>query len=195
MAKLVLRIGGLPVREYPLREGLNRVGRAAGCEVVIDDNTISSQHAEIWLMEEAVLVRDLGSTNGSFLDGRPISEAEFRTGAVLTLGGAEFTLKDPPARVAIPEAPPPPPPPPKFLADGRPCCCVNPELAAEWRCSRCGEQFSPGAVRTVGLAGGRKQTFCPKCDGPCVRVVPMRPARGGPGRGWLQRLAKTLRLK
>lgn len=195
MAKLVLRIGGLPIRDFPLRDGLNRVGRTAGCEVRIDDNTISSQHAEIWVMEETVLVRDLGSTNGCFLDGRPITEAEFRPDSVLTLGGAEFTLKDPPARVAIPQAPPAPPPPPKFLPDGRPCCSVHPDQAAEWRCSRCGEQFSTPAVRIVGLQGGKKRTFCPSCDGSCVRVVPMQAAKRGPGSGWLSRLAETLRLK
>jgi DNA-directed RNA polymerase subunit RPC12/RpoP len=185
----------MPIREFPLKEGLNRVGRAPGCEVRIDDHTISTQHAEVWVMEESVLVRDLGSTNGSFLNGRPVTEAEFRAGDILTFGAAEFTLKDPPARVAIPQAPPPPPPPPRFLPDGTPCCCVNPEAAAEWRCSRCGEQFSTAAIRLVGLQGGKKSAFCPKCDGRCVRIVPMKTKPAAAGVRWLRRLAETLRLR
>ena len=63
------------------------MGRAATCDVVIDDETVSRQHAALYVEADAILVEDLGSANGTSVGGLP---ARGRTpvppGAVLVLG-------------------------------------------------------------------------------------------------------------
>src|SRR5437870_395095 len=46
-----------------------RIGRLDGLEVVVDDTSLSRRHAEIALTAEGWIARDLGSTNGTFLNG------------------------------------------------------------------------------------------------------------------------------
>src|ERR1700730_17802983 len=58
---------------------LLRIGRLENLEVVLDDTSISRRHAEIAYMEEGWSARDLGSTNGTFLNGVRLG----RTGQLL----------------------------------------------------------------------------------------------------------------
>ena len=54
---------------YPLGEGVTQVGRARECEIWLESEKISRHHAEFSLTEDAVSVVDLGSTNGTFVNG------------------------------------------------------------------------------------------------------------------------------
>ena len=53
-------------------EGETTIGRGAGCAVAIDDAHVSKLHARVYPHEGSWLVEDLGSTNGTELDGEPI---------------------------------------------------------------------------------------------------------------------------
>jgi len=77
------RKGGAPVlrliappelkgRSYPLGEEVT-VGRAAGCQVTIDDTYASQLHARVFQREGQVYVEDLGSTNGTYLNRRKVT--------------------------------------------------------------------------------------------------------------------------
>jgi len=59
-------------RTYPLREGENLVGRARDCGVVILAPTISRCHSLITIYDDSFSIRDLDSTNGTFVDGQRI---------------------------------------------------------------------------------------------------------------------------
>lgn len=63
-----------------------RVGRDAGCGLRIADDGISRQHAEVYRGEGGWRVRDLGSTNGSVLNGSTIDDAPLGDNATLELG-------------------------------------------------------------------------------------------------------------
>jgi len=197
MACLVATAGGAIGREYPLAEGLNRVGRAPGNEVRLEEAAISAVHCELWLMKERLLLRDLASTNGTFVQGRLVSEAELHDGDLVTVGSVELRVAGVPGRVAIPAPPPPTPPPPRFTADGIPCCLNHPAVPASYRCPRCGEQFCVDCVHLLGRRGGTRHAFCPQCSVACVLIVPPRQAagrlKGAPG--WLAKLTQTLRLR
>lgn len=62
----ILRVLGESVH---LREGENVIGRDATCGVVIDDATVSRQHARITIRDGAASIEDLASKNGTFVDG------------------------------------------------------------------------------------------------------------------------------
>jgi len=70
------------------------VGRAVTSDVPIYDPTISRRHAEIVLTESGVRVTDLGSSNGTFLNGAKITEAEAVANDVVTFGKVAFRVKE-----------------------------------------------------------------------------------------------------
>jgi adenylate cyclase len=80
------------------------VGRAATSDVPIYDPTISRRHAELALAPNGVQVRDLGSSNGTFLNGSRVSDALAVDGDVVTFGKVAFHVREvtpPTARPAV----------------------------------------------------------------------------------------------
>lgn len=57
---------------FPLGDELT-VGRAAGCQITLDDTYASQLHARIFMRDEQLYVEDLGSTNGTYLNRRKVS--------------------------------------------------------------------------------------------------------------------------
>jgi len=80
------------------------VGRAVTSDVPIYDPTISRRHAEIALGSSGVRVKDLGSSNGTFLNGARITEADAGANDVITFGKVAFRVASitPPARPSAP---------------------------------------------------------------------------------------------
>lgn len=90
------------------------VGRALQCDVAVLDPTISRRHAELWVEADGLHVQDLGSSNGSFLNGRRVETAVAVADDVLTFGKVTFTL------LGLPDVVAPPQPPAGVGADGQP---------------------------------------------------------------------------
>ena len=89
------------VHEYELPFGATRIGRSGGCRIVIEDPTISREHAEVTVEGARVVVRDLGSRNGTWKDGERVeTEIELRDGDRLRLGTVDVQLID-----CVPRAP------------------------------------------------------------------------------------------
>jgi adenylate cyclase len=84
------------------------VGRAVTSDVPIYDPTISRRHAEIVLTTSGVRVTDLGSSNGTFLNGAKITDAEATANDVVTFGKVAFRVKEVTAPVARPQVVPAP---------------------------------------------------------------------------------------
>jgi pSer/pThr/pTyr-binding forkhead associated (FHA) protein len=59
-------------RRYPLGDEIT-VGRAAGCQVTVDDTYVSQLHARVFSRDGQLLVEDLGSTNGTYLNRVKVS--------------------------------------------------------------------------------------------------------------------------
>jgi len=83
------------------------VGRAVTSDVPIYDPTISRRHAEIVLTDSGVRVTDLGSSNGTFLNGAKITEAEAGANDVVTFGKVAFRVKEVTAPLPRPQVVPP----------------------------------------------------------------------------------------
>ncbi len=69
-----------------------RIGTAPDNDVVLTDRTVSRHHAEIRMTREGLLLRDLGSTNGSFLNGLRVKEVFLQPGTALALGSTEIRI-------------------------------------------------------------------------------------------------------
>ncbi len=68
------------------------VGRASSCALRIDDRRISSEHALLQATDTGVCVRDLSSTNGTFVDNRRTDQAWLTARAILTFGKTSYQL-------------------------------------------------------------------------------------------------------
>ena len=160
--------------EIELDEGLTSLGRNPTNDFRIPDATVSSFHCELIVTDESVLVRDLNSTNGTFIDGEPVTEALLEPGQMLKLGHAELRLElrevAGPVEISIPELPVAEEPTQNHLLDGSLACLNHPGTVAVFRCTKCEKAFCAGCTRVLKLQGGKTRLFCPSCSGPCERL-------------------------
>jgi DNA-binding NtrC family response regulator len=70
-----------------------RIGKAPDNDLVLGDDTVSRQHCELERTDAGVKVRDLGSTNGTKVQGARVSEAVVQPGTVLKVGEVEIVLR------------------------------------------------------------------------------------------------------
>jgi membrane-bound lytic murein transglycosylase D len=94
---LVLRSGPLAGVRYLLKEGVQRIGRAPDNDIIVQGQqsaTVSLYHLEIVCHDGLCRIRDVGSTNGTYVDGEQITDAELRLQSVIRLGnnGPEFAV-------------------------------------------------------------------------------------------------------
>jgi len=92
MAKLLLNSASGQAQELHLKPGLSRVGRNDGNDIQIEHPSISSFHCEVNCAGDTVTIKDLGSTNGTFIERAPIQEACLAHGQRLQLGSVEMIL-------------------------------------------------------------------------------------------------------
>src|ERR1043166_3858873 len=95
-------------QKFDVRDGAPMlVGRAPTCDVPVFDPTISRRHAELALVSGGVEITDLGSSNGTFVNGDRVTKRTARGGDTVTFGKVVFRLQDSaPPRPAMPAAPP-----------------------------------------------------------------------------------------
>lgn len=76
-----------------VKPGRSVIGREEGVQIRIPLADVSRQHCEILITEHAIRVRDLGSSNGTFVNHRQVDEATLSAGDVLTIGDHSFVLQ------------------------------------------------------------------------------------------------------
>ena len=182
-----------------LHGGLNPVGRNPTNDVVIHEASVSSFHAEITVDENGVLVRDLQSTNGTFVDDEPITEKEIRSGQVVQFGTVNFRLEvEEEIKIHVPKPPAASPivtanPTPK-LPDGSAACSVTPTIPATHRCTKCGRTYHYDNLRIMRLSGGDAVLiFCPECSAK-AEPIPGVDASKARRSTILSRLTQTIQL-
>ena len=68
------------------------LGRSSGCQLVFADDTVSRRHAELRFDDGRWMLRDLGSSNGTWVNGRRVLEAEVAPGDEVQLGDCALRL-------------------------------------------------------------------------------------------------------
>ena len=80
-------------QRFNLKEGENTIGRSMECTVVINNESLSRRHAAINISAEKMTIKDLGSSNHTFVDGNKIdSEQEISAGSKLKFGNIEAII-------------------------------------------------------------------------------------------------------
>lgn len=97
----ILRADG---SSLPVRDGLT-IGRQPGCDIVLDDHKASRRHAVLHVAGSVVEVEDLGSSNGTLLNGKPVTRRMLRDGDEVHIGATVLRYVERMAAPAAPAAP------------------------------------------------------------------------------------------
>ena len=68
------------------------IGRSPGAEFIVDAALVSRLHCQLTATADALQVKDLGSTNGTFVNGKRVKTAELREGDRLSVGRLELVV-------------------------------------------------------------------------------------------------------
>ncbi len=194
MARLLIKTEGLEQRALELRMGVNYVGRNPDCDFPIGHATVSTNHCELIVSHDGVLLRDCHSTNGTFVNGEPIAEAWLAAGHAVKLGDVELFVENTEVNVTIPqyERPSERPPESAVLEDGTLSCRRHPQTAARYKCTACNEIMCSACVRVMRRKGGLPHFLCVICSHECEPFQVLKPKKK---KGFLGFLEDTVKLK
>ena len=189
MNRLVVNPNRPDTWEIQLKDGENLLGRSDAVDFKIGDGSVSSSHCQIIVNDGAVSIQDLGSTNGTFINGAPVQVAGLQNGQTIRLGNIEMIFyADAPAPAAPPAAPrlrvtlgaPAPeaaspvaamiPPLLASMPDiqAAPTVCkFHPKSHARWFCHKCNRSFCDLCVNSRTVGSTVKKT-CRNCSGECA---------------------------
>lgn len=80
-------------RVYSLHRSPTTLGRSPDNDIILDDRRVSRHHAHLVAEDDALLVRDLHSANGTWVNGARVTERQLRTGDLISLGGVELVFR------------------------------------------------------------------------------------------------------
>ncbi len=91
MAKLVLSFQGRVIEDFPLDKERVTIGRAANNDICIENLAVSGRHAAVETFQNDSFLVDLGSTNGTLVNGNPVTRHALRSGDYITIGKHSLT--------------------------------------------------------------------------------------------------------
>src|SRR3990170_1971599 len=91
MAKLILSMDGLILKEYTLAKERTTIGRKPHNDIQIDNLAVSGEHAVVVTILNDSFLEDLGSTNGTLVNGQPVKKHFLQNNDVVELG--KYKLK------------------------------------------------------------------------------------------------------
>ena len=94
MAKLVLRFNGDFVKEYELDKEVITIGRKPDNDIYIDNLAVSGNHAKILTILNDSFIEDLGSTNGTYINGEKITKHALQNGESIVIGKHELKYEN-----------------------------------------------------------------------------------------------------
>lgn len=158
------------VHTHDLKPGTTRIGRTPGNDLQIDELAVSSHHCEIRCADGTIVVKDLDSIAGTFVDGEPVTEQEIKVGQALCLGTFLVLVKDSAGRAAVELSPDLGSVP---LKDGSYSCLRHPSARALFQCKECFDLACDACVDSVDFVPGQnaaKAATCRKCGAKCERI-------------------------
>lgn len=86
MDKLLILLKGEVVDELVLDKGKLVLGRESSCDLQLDDSSVSRRHVKLTRIMSGYLLEDLGSTNGTSVNGKPVRKQMLKQGDILKIG-------------------------------------------------------------------------------------------------------------
>ena len=93
MLRLVVLSPGMTGRTHELKLDKTSIGRIEDNTFQVVEPSVSSHHCEVLLRGSDVMVRDLNSTNGTYISGEQVTERTLKPGQILRLGKVEMRLE------------------------------------------------------------------------------------------------------
>lgn len=91
---LILVMADGKQQPVPLRRAVQVIGRQTDCQIRIPTGDISRHHCELTLSPEGKLtIRDLGSSNGTYVNKRRVTQTELQAGDLIAVGDMVFVVK------------------------------------------------------------------------------------------------------
>jgi hypothetical protein len=177
MPRLQINPGTSTSWEVELKPGLNRLGRRADNDFTIDHPSVSGNHCQIDVNNGSAIIKDLGSTNGTFVDRAPVQETPLQAGQTIHLGNVEMVFHaDSPRHVTIAHrstppilTPTAPPTAPVMTATGTHYCKFHPKTLGRYLCNQCHLFFCELCITSRNVEGVAHK-FCRRCGAECVPV-------------------------
>ncbi|RME55908.1 MAG: FHA domain-containing protein [Deltaproteobacteria bacterium] len=94
MPQLVLKAGLAEEEIFPLKEGENTIGRAENNDIVLMNKSLSRRHAKLEVLPEKIILTDLNSKNGTFVNNVRVLQCDLKHGDLIKCGDVLFTLID-----------------------------------------------------------------------------------------------------
>jgi hypothetical protein len=164
MARLHIQLDGAPVLSRELKWGITRIGRAEDNDVVVSHPSLSQHHCELELGIDFLKVRDLGSTNGTTVNERTVTEAFLAPGERLRFGQVPATFEWSQESVNVPAIEAPRLAASVELDEGVLSCIKHTAAVASWHCEGCDKYFCPSCIKDVRLVGRPPRRVCPECS-------------------------------
>ena len=101
--ELIVQSGRQNGARRPLQIPLTVIGKAAGCDIRLNSTNIGEMHCLLVHGPTGLMIRDLDSANGTFVNGERTTSLNLKDGDLLTIGSFQFRLHLPPRSFAIPD--------------------------------------------------------------------------------------------
>lgn len=86
MAKLILQFNGIKIKEININKDIITIGRRGNSDITIDNLAVSSKHARLIQEEDKLILEDLGSQRGTFVNEKKVSRCELKKGDHILIG-------------------------------------------------------------------------------------------------------------
>ena len=162
MSRLTVNPGTESAWEVPLQTGTVSLGRGPDNTFPIEHPSVSSAHCQLTVTDSGVVIKDLGSINGTFVNDAMVDEAPLFNGQIVRLGDVvmKFESDQIPRARPIPGVVIPPETAAAF-------CKIHPHAAAQFLCPQCRNAF---CILCVNPRQGRH--FCRACSVECSHLKP-----------------------
>ena len=168
MPRLIVHPDTSRAVEIPLVRGVTTLGRNTENHHAFDDPSVSGSHFQLSVTNAGTTVRDLGSTNGTFVDGNRIEEVILLPGQTIRAGEVSMRYEaDYEATVGAPAR--------STQVSGDGACFNHPKKPARYVCLQCKGLFCEHCV-TTRKDRGRGKKLCIICLTECLDLSPRTPA-------------------
>lgn len=161
MPRLIVNPGTEQAWEIPLSPGVTTLGSGPENNVPLAHDSVSAAHCQITVTDSGVMIKDLGSDCGTFVNHTPVEECRLTSGQTITLGEIElrFLADDTSARHATAVAG-------ATVASREGHCKYHPKAVGTWFCARCRACYCDLCVAIRPAGGGAR--FCRRCGNECT---------------------------